>query len=128
MSDRLTPGVSAGLTWVVAQRHCTRRGDHDIFSTPNLVHLIEDAAIEALAPYLAEGQGSVGSRVEIAHVAPTLKGAEVTATATVTEVDRRRVAFSVLATDANGTIGEGTHERFVIDLGAFDAKLRGLAS
>ncbi|MEV0381004.1 thioesterase family protein [Nonomuraea sp. NPDC050643] len=128
MSDQLTPGASASLTWVVTERHCTRRGDHDIFSTPNLVHLIEDAAIEALAPYLADGQGSVGSRVEIAHVAPTLKGGEVTATATVTEVDRRRVAFAVVAEDGNGKIGEGTHERFVIDLAKFAAKLDGQAS
>ncbi|MEV0613225.1 thioesterase family protein [Nonomuraea sp. NPDC050404] len=128
MSDRLTPGVSASLTWVVTERHCTRRGDYDIFSTPNLVHLMEDAAIEALAPYLAEGQGSVGSKVDIAHVAPTLKGGKVTATATVTEVDRRRVAFTVVAEDGNGKIGEGTHERFVIDLDKFAAKLQGLTS
>ncbi|WP_433431146.1 thioesterase family protein [Nonomuraea sp. CA-141351] len=128
MSDQLTPGVSAGLTWVVAERHCTRRGDHDIFSTPNLVHLIEDAAIEALAPYLADGEGSVGSKVEIAHVAPTLKGGKVTATATVTEVDRRRVAFAVVAEDANGKVGEGTHERFIINLDKFAAKLKELES
>ncbi|MER5997358.1 thioesterase family protein [Nonomuraea angiospora] len=128
MSDQLTPGVSAGLTWVVTERHCTRRGDHDIFSTPNLVHLIEDAAIEALAPYLADGEGSVGSKVEIAHVAPTLKGGEVTATATVTEVDRRRVVFAVVAEDANGKVGEGTHERFIINLDKFAAKLAEQAS
>ncbi|MFC4009690.1 thioesterase family protein [Nonomuraea purpurea] len=128
MSDQLTPGVSASLTWVVAERHCTRRGDHDIFSTPNLVHLIEDAAIAALAPYLTAEQGSVGSKVEIAHVAPTLKGGTVTATATVTEVDRRRVAFSVVAEDGNGKVGTGTHERFVIDLGRFAAKLKELES
>ncbi|GAA3538323.1 thioesterase family protein [Nonomuraea rosea] len=128
MSDRLSPGVSGSRTWIVAERHCTRRGDHDIFSTPNLVHLIEDAAIEALAPYLNDGEGSVGSKVEIAHVAPTLKGATVTATATVTEVDRRRVAFTVVAEDGNGTIGHGTHERFIIDLDKFTAKLRELES
>jgi predicted thioesterase len=128
MSDRLSPGVSGSLTWIVAERHCTRRGDHDIFSTPNLVHLIEDAAIEALAPYLNDGEGSVGSKVEIAHVAPTLKGATVTATATVTEVDRRRVAFTVVAEDGNGTIGQGTHERFIINLDKFTAKLRELES
>ncbi|MFI7633519.1 thioesterase family protein [Nonomuraea sp. NPDC049400] len=128
MSDQLAPGVSAGLTWVVAERHCTRRGDHDIFSTPNLVHLIEDAAIEALTPYLADGEGSVGSKVEIAHVAPTLKGGKVTATATVTEVDRRRVTFAVVAEDANGKVGEGTHERFIINLDKFAAKLKELES
>lgn len=128
MSDQLTPGVSASLTWVVAERHCTRRGEHDILSTPNLVHLIEDAAIEALAPFLAGGEGSVGSKVDIAHVAPTLKGGEVTATATVTEVDGRRVAFAVVAEDANGKVGEGTHERFIINLDKFDARLKELAS
>ncbi|MFG1710864.1 thioesterase family protein [Nonomuraea sp. M3C6] len=128
MSDQLSPGVSASLTWVVAERHCTRRGDHDIFSTPNLVHLIEDAAIEALAAHLADGEGSVGSKVEIAHVAPTLKGGKVTATATVTEVDRRRVAFAVIAEDANGKVGEGSHERFIINLDKFAAKLKELES
>ncbi|GAA2355379.1 thioesterase family protein [Nonomuraea africana] len=128
MGDQLTIGVSGSLTWIVDERHCTRRGDHDIFSTPNLVHLLEDAAIEALAPYLKEEEGSVGSRVEIAHVAPTLKGASVTATATVTEVDRRRVTFDVVAHDHNGRIAEGTHERFIINLDKFAAKLAELGS
>jgi fluoroacetyl-CoA thioesterase len=128
MSDQPAPGASAVLTWVVEERHCTRRGDYDIFSTPNLVHLLEDAAIEALAPYLSDGQGSVGSKVDIAHVAPTLKGDSVTATATVTEVDRRRVTFAVTAEDGNGTIGAGTHERFVIDIAKFTAKLAELRS
>ena len=124
----LTPGVSATLSWTVEERHCTRRGSHSIFSTPNLVHLIEDAAIGALEDFLGPDEGSVGSKVSISHVAPTLKGASVTATATVTEVDRRRVVFRVSAQDPNGLIGEGTHERFIINLDKFGAKLTKLES
>ncbi|MCG5211881.1 thioesterase family protein [Streptosporangium sp. KLBMP 9127] len=119
----VTPGVTATVEWTVQEQHCTHRGEHDIFSTPNLVHLLEDAAIEALAPFLDEGQGSVGSKVHVTHTAPTLKGQKVRATATVAEVDRRRVSFTVVVEDDIETIGEGTHERFVIDLAKFDARL-----
>lgn len=123
MKSEIVPGVSGTLEWIVEDRHCTRRGEFDIFSTPNLVHLLEDAAIEALAPCLADDQGSVGSKVDIVHSAPTLKGQRVRATATVTEVDRRRVAFSVVVEDDVEKIGEGIHERFIIDLGKFGTRL-----
>ncbi|RVX42000.1 fluoroacetyl-CoA thioesterase [Nonomuraea polychroma] len=117
------PGMSATVEWVVEERHCTRRGHHDIFSTPNMVHLLEDAAIEAIAPHLEEGQSSVGSKVDVVHSAPTLKGQRVRATATVTEVDRRRVAFTIVVEDDVERIGAGTHERFVIDVAKFEARL-----
>jgi predicted thioesterase len=123
MTDQLAPGAVGVLRRVVAVEHCTRRGDYDIFSTPNLVLFCEEAAIEALAPYLRANQGSVGSQVQIAHVAPTLKGQRVTVTAAVTEVDRRRVVFSVIAEDGVETVAHGTHERFVIDLDKFGRRL-----
>ncbi|MGY1604408.1 thioesterase family protein [Geodermatophilus sp. SYSU D00815] len=119
----LGPGVRGVLSRTVEEQHCTRRGAHDIFSTPNLVLLLEEAAIEGLAPYLRPDQASVGSRVEIAHTAPTLKGQTVTATATVTEVDRRRVVFDIRVEDDTEVVGTGTHERFVIDLPAFEDRL-----
>jgi fluoroacetyl-CoA thioesterase len=123
MKQQPAPGMSAVLEWTVEDRHCTRRGAYDIFSTPNLVLLLEEAAIEAIAPCLRDGQGSVGSTVDIAHVAPTLKGQRVKATATVTEVDRRRIVFEVVIEDDLEVIGRGTHERFVIDLDRFEPKL-----
>jgi fluoroacetyl-CoA thioesterase len=123
MTGTLAPGATGTLERVVADEHCTRRGEYDIFSTPNLVLFLEEAAIAALAPYLREDQASVGSRVEISHTAPTLKGQRVTITATVTEVDRRRVAFSIVAEDGVETIGRGTHERFVIDVAPFSERL-----
>ena len=122
-STALAPGVQGVLERTVAAEHCTRRGEYDIFSTPNLVLLLEEAAIEALAPYLRDDQASVGSKVEIVHSAPTLLGQTVRATATVTEVDRRRVAFEIRVEDDTEVIGTGTHERFVIDLPSFEDRL-----
>jgi predicted thioesterase len=119
----LEPGVQGVLARTVAPEHCTRRGEYDIFSTPNLVLLLEEAAIEGLAPHLRADQASVGSRIDIAHTAPTLLGQTVTATATVTEVDRRRVVFDITVEDDTEVIGTGTHERFVIDLPSFEDRL-----
>jgi fluoroacetyl-CoA thioesterase len=122
-SQKIEPGAVGVLEWIVEAQHCTRRGSYDIFSTPNLVKLLEEAAIEALAPYLSAGQGSVGSRVDVAHVAPTVKGQRVRATATVTEVDRRRVAFDIQVVDDQETIGRASHERFVVDIPKFESRL-----
>jgi predicted thioesterase len=119
----LETGVQGVLARTVAPEHCTRRGEFDIFSTPNLVLLLEEAAIEGLAPFLRDDQASVGSKIDIAHIAPTLLGQTVTATATVTEVDRRRVVFDIRVEDDTEVIGTGTHERFVIDLPSFEDRL-----
>lgn len=123
MGNELAAGAVGVLEWQVGPEHCTRRGGYDIFSTPNLVLLLEEAAIAALAPYLRPDQHSVGSRVDVAHLAPTLAGQRVRATATVTEVDRRRVAFTVVVEDDTETVGHATHERFIVDLPKFEAKL-----
>ncbi|MBC2935146.1 thioesterase family protein [Nocardioides sp. zg-1228] len=119
----LAPGTEGVLVRTVETQHTTRRGRFDIFSTPNLVLLLEEAAIEALAPYLRDDQASVGTKVELAHTAATLLGQTVTATATVTEVDRRRVVFSIKVVDDVEEIGSGTHERFIIDVPGFEDRL-----
>jgi len=119
----LAPGAEGVLERTVEAQHTTRRGDYDIFSTPHLVLLLEEAAIEALAPYLRDDQASVGTKVEVAHTAATLLGQTVKATATVTEVDRRRVVFSIKVADDVEEIGTGTHERFVIDVPGFEERL-----
>ncbi len=119
----LEPGIQGVLERTVEAQHCTRRGDYDIFSTPNLVLLLEEAAIEGLAPHIRADQASVGTRIDIAHTAPTLLGQTVRATATVTEVDRRRVVFDIRVEDDTEVIGTGTHERFVIDLPSFEDRL-----
>ena len=119
----LEPGIQGVLERTVEAQHCTRRGDHDIFSTPNLVLLLEEAAIEGLAPHIRADQASVGTKIDIAHTAATLLGQTVRATATVTEVDRRRVVFDIRVEDDIEVIGTGTHERFVVDLPSFEDRL-----
>jgi len=123
MDIELAPGAGATRELVVGTEHCTRRADHHIYSTPELVLLIELTAIDALAPYLPSDRSSVGSRVDIAHSAPTLSGQTVYSTVTVTEVDRRRVEFEVSVRDDVEEIATGTHQRFIVDEPKFGARL-----
>ena len=123
MLEDITVGTTATITKVVEEQECTVRGGYQIFSTPYLVHLLEAAAIEALAPFLPEGQASVGTNVHVDHTAATLLGQTLTATATVIEADRRRFVFSIDVKDDIDQVSTGTHERFVIDLGKFGTKL-----
>jgi fluoroacetyl-CoA thioesterase len=123
MSMAVQPGVNGTLTRTVTRDLTTQRGEYHIFSTPNVVLLLEETAIEALRPHLNPDEDSVGSRVEIAHTAPTLEGQIVTATATVTAVDRRRVVFDIVVKDDVEEIARGTHERFVVQLDKFSSRL-----
>jgi len=96
-----------------------------VFATPMLVALMEQAAINALAPYLADGQGSVGTKVEIAHLAATPVGMAVQAIATLEEMDGKKMVFAVEAFDDRKQIGKGRHERYIINTAAFLAKVAG---
>ena len=93
-----------------------------VFATPMMIALIEKTASLSLEPLLEEGQGSVGTMINVSHCAATPVGMKVWAESEVTEVDRRRIVFSVKAYDERGLIGEGTHERFIIDTAKFQAK------
>lgn len=92
----------------------------EIFATPAMVALMEQAAVNALT--LSAGQSSVGTSLNIQHTAATPLGAKVSATAELVEVDRRRLVFSVEACDEAGQIGVGKHERFIIDVAPFLVK------
>lgn len=123
MTNSIPVGAHGTRTWTVDSTRTITRGPAEVFSTPNMVLLMEEAAMEALAPYITPAQETVGSTVDVAHVAATPIGMSVTATATVTEVDRRRVKFTVEARDSVEVIGRGTHERFVIELEPFVSRL-----
>lgn len=123
MPSEIREGDSYTMERLIDEKYCTQRGEYRIFSTPDLVLLLEETAIEALSPRLSNSQSSVGSKVEVAHIAPTLLGQRVWCTATVTLVDRRRVVFDIQARDGVETIATGTHERFVVDLDRFSARL-----
>ena len=96
----------------------------DVFATPMLVALVEQTCYESVLPHLDEGQGTVGTLVNVSHLSATPIGKRVWCDSELTEVDRRRLVFSVKAYDEVGLIGEGTHERFVIDTAKFMDKLK----
>ncbi len=106
--DKLASNVGSGLLRV--------------FATPAMVAAMERAACGALEPYLEQGQTSVGTALNIEHIAPTPCGMEVFVTATITGVEGRRVDFDVEAKDACGCVGHGTHSRFLVDAVRFQEK------
>ena len=89
-------------------------GTLDVFATPALIALMEETCWRSVANELEEGSGTVGTLLEIKHTAPTPVGMKVTCESTLTEVDGRRLVFEVIARDAKGVVGEGKHERFII--------------
>ena len=94
-------------------------GSLQVFGTPFLVALMEEAACQAIHPHLEEGQTSVGTKLDITHDAATPVGMNVRAEAEVTAVDGRRVSFRVTAFDECGPIGQGSHERCIIRQDSF---------
>ena len=96
-------------------------GGLPVYSTPSMICLMELSAFR-----LAEESGhqTVGTKVEISHLRACLPGTEVTAEAELTEIDGRRLSYKVKVSDAKGVMGEGRHERFIIDPERFRAKLK----
>ncbi len=116
---RLEQTVTAELTAEAAGS-----GALPVFGTPFMAAMMENAALTALQPFLEEGQGSVGTRLDISHDAPTPVGMTVTAEAEITAVSEngRMVDFRVSAWDEKGPIGKGTHTRAIIQNEKFLAK------
>jgi len=96
-----------------------------VLSTPHMIAYMEWSARNAIKPFLDENEDSVGATVNIRHLAATPVGMSVQFTATVLEVDDRRVVFRVEARDEKELVGEGTHERFVVNIPKFIARLAG---
>jgi len=95
----------------------------DVLSTPMLLQLIEDAAVHCLAPVLSADEVSLGSAIELTHLAPTPVGFIVRTEVEVIGIDGRRVNFAVAAFDEREKVAEGTHERYVIERSRFLANL-----
>ncbi len=90
-----------------------------VFATPQMIAMMENASVDALAPYMEEGQGSVGTFVNISHDAATPIGMKVWAESVLIEKNGKALTFSVTAYDEEGVIGKGTHGRFIIDYKRF---------
>ena len=85
-----------------------------VFGTPFLCALMEEAAWKSIAPHLEPGQSTVGTRLDISHDSATPVGMKVWAESEVTQVDGRRIELKVAAYDEKGPIGQGTHQRFIV--------------
>jgi predicted thioesterase len=123
----LAPGATAEVTMTVGPEHTADRLGNPgvpVFATPFVVGILENAASAVLRPHLPAGGASVGTMVEMRHLAATPVGMTVRAKATLLETDGRRSVFSVEAWDEKEKIAEGRHERFVVpDLAKFLARV-----
>lgn len=126
MDFQIPVGVRGKEEVVVAFENTAARygsGLVEVFATPAMVALMEKTCLNSVLPYLPEGFGTVGVKVDVAHTKATPVGMKVTCESTLLEVDRRRLVFELAARDEKGEIGKGRHERFIIDTKKFMEKL-----
>lgn len=97
-------------------------GELEVFATPAMIALMEKTAYQSVAEELGDGMGSVGTLMNVKHVSATPVGMKVTCQTELEVVDGRRLVFHVEAHDESGLIGEGTHERFIVENGKFQKK------
>ena len=114
-------GITGKQTITVTEEK-TAQATLPVFATPAMIALMENTASKSVEAKLDEGAGTVGTLINVKHVAATPVGMDVTCETKLVEVDRKRLVFEVKAYDAAGVIGEGTHERFIIDNERFLAK------
>jgi len=120
-------GAKGTFALIVAPEHLANRFKDatlpPVLATPIMIMMMENAALNALKPYLEAGQSALGTHVDVSHLAATPVGASVTAVAEVTGREGRRIDFAVEASDETRRIGSGTHQRMLIDLAQFSARL-----
>ena len=122
----VSAGQTATSTVTVTESNIAKTmksGSLEVFATPAMCALMEEAAQAAVQPHLEEGEGTVGIFLSISHDAPSPMGSTITAKATVTAVEGRKITFNIEASDGVGIIGKGTHERFVINNKKFMTKV-----
>jgi fluoroacetyl-CoA thioesterase len=120
-------GTTGTASLRVLSEHLANRFKDSIlpqtFATPVMILVMENAALNALKPFLDPGESAVGTAVDVRHLAATPVGRTVSATAEVVAVDGKRIAFKVSANDGTDEIGNGTHHRVVINLASFNERL-----
>lgn len=123
----LPPGLTGTAELVVGEQHTAPRigsGRIRVLATPVMINLLEAAALAAVEQSLPENHQSLGIHLDVSHVAATPVGMRVRATAEVLRVEGRTVYFRVRAEDERELIGEGTHERVVVNLERFDKRIQ----
>lgn len=124
-TEMLQPGLTGSTKILVGTRDTAPHvgsGKVKVLATPVMVSLMEEAALNAVEGLLPAGHQTVGIRLEISHTAATPVGMWVTARAELTQVEGRRLTFRVSASDEKEVIGEGVHERIVINVARFDQR------
>jgi predicted thioesterase len=124
-STLLKPGLASEKTETVNDRNIASTwgsGGLEVFATPAMIALMECAALSAVAPHLPQGWTTVGTELNVRHLASTPRGMTVSARAELAGVDGRAISFKVEAFDEAGKIGEGSHGRFIVECEKFMAK------
>ena len=126
-TDKLKPGMKGTAELVVAEEHTAPRvgsGRVHVLATPVMINVIEAAALAAIEHLLPEGYQSLGTRLDIRHFAATPVGMRVRAGVEVEKVEGRTVSFRVSVSDEKEPIGDGTHERMVVNVQRFDVRVQ----
>ncbi len=124
----LKVGIKGKQTVLVTNENTAKAvgsGALDVFATPAMTALMEKTAFESVAEYLGEGEGTVGISLNIRHLAATPVGMTVTCESELTEIDRKRLVFTLKVSDGVDVIGDGTHERFIVNDEKFISKAEG---
>jgi len=121
-------GAKGHFELIVASEHLANRFKDQmlppVLATPIMIMIMENAALNAVKPYLDPGTTALGTRVDVVHVAATALGRRIRGEAQVTKVDGRRIELAVRALDVDEQIGHGTHERVLIDVAKFQQRLK----
>lgn len=121
------PGLSGSVTLLVGAEHTAPRigsGLVAVLATPVMINLMEAAALKAVEHLLPQGHQSLGTHLDVTHIAATPVGMRATATAEVTAINGRNISFKVSASDERELIGEGLHERVVVNVARFDQRVQ----
>jgi predicted thioesterase len=125
--EPVKPGLTGSATLIVADEHTAPRvgsGRVRVLATPVMINLIEAAALQAVEHLLPPGHQSLGTVLNVRHIAATPVGMRVTAMAEVLDVEGRTIRFRVEARDERELIGDGTHERVVVNVAKFDQRVQ----
>src|SRR5258705_13662386 len=122
--DTLKVGMKHTEVWEITEDRTTQRGTYKVFATWSMTRLVEMAASNLVGPHLKPGQGQVGVSITVRHMGPTPIGKTVRAEAELVAIDRRRLSFKVKVFEDAEQVGESEHDRFVVDLDKYFAKLK----
>ena len=124
-ANLLQPGLKAEISDTVTEKNTASAwgsGDLDVFATPAMIAIMEKAALTVAASRLPHGWSTVGTEVNVTHISATPRTMKVTAKAELLSIDGRALSFKVEAFDESGKIGEGVHNRFIIEKEKFMSK------